>query len=735
MHPLLERQLEKTLAELKQRPPQLEALLAMVSRAYVQSDLKRDLLERTLELTSEELLTANDELRAQQIALEREVDSRTAELIDTNTELRVEVAERAAIEQALRESDQRYRALAEYSPIGIFHSDPEGRTLYVNKAWSDITGLTLEEAQGDGWRDAIHPADRDFKVAEWNDAVEKQRPLRGREYRMLKSDGSIVWVEGYAVPLLNDTGEILGYVGSIYDITARKQTDETVRESEEKYRTLFEHSHDVIYISTVDGRFIDINPAGVKLFGFQSRAELLAADLGRDLYFDPDERKQLVERLMEQGSVQAVELHLKDRNERPITVLASINAVRDAKGEITAFRGILHDITETKQLERELRQSQKMEAVGRLAGGVAHDFNNLLTAVMGYADLISMSLPEGSPLARHAEEIKAVSKRGAALTSQLLSFSRRKAVAPKVVSVNESVADMEELLSRLIANAVDLVTELDAKEDFIRADPTQLEQIIINLVINARDAMPSGGILRISTQSLDAAAPLDTRHLLAGTGPWIRLAVSDTGSGIPEEIQDKIFEPFFTTKEDSKGTGLGLSTVYGAVQQNGGSIYLSSRIGLGTTFEIFFPTVGEKPEAVGEETTPMADLHGSETVLIAEDEPAVRSLLTNVLRQQGYRVLTAENGEQALELARSYPGTIDLLISDVVMPKLNGIDLARTLRKEIQDIRIGLITGYSESETALETVCDFYLVKPFAPKMLALRARQALDEPRLHSPG
>lgn len=654
---------------------------------------------------------------------------------ELGTELRVEVAERVAIEQALCESDHLYRAIAERSPIAIFHSDPEGRTLYVNRAWSDITGLTLEQAQGDGWQDAIHPADREFKVSEWKAAVEKQRPLRGREYRVLQPDGRVVWVEGYAVPVLNDTGEILGYAGSIYDITGRKETEDVVRESEEKYRDLFEQSHDVIYISTVDGRFLDINPAGVKLFGFESRAELLAADLGRDLYFDPDERKQLVEQLMEQGSVQAVELRLKNRDGRPITVLASINTVTDARGEITAFRGILHDITETKQLERELRQSQKMEAIGRLAGGVAHDFNNLLTAIMGYADLISMSLPEGSPLSRHAEEIKAVSKRGAALTSQLLSFSRRKAVAPKVVSVNASVADMEDLLSRLIAKDVDLVTELDAKEDFIRADPSQLEQIIINLVINARDAMPTGGILRISTQSLDATAPPDTRHRLTGTGPWIRLAVSDTGTGIPEEIQDKVFEPFFTTKDDSKGTGLGLSTVYGAVQQNGGSIYLSSRIGLGTTFEIFFPTVDERPEAAGEETTPMADLHGSETVLIAEDEPAVRSLLANLLRQQGYRVLTAENGEQALELARSYPGTIDLLISDVVMPKLNGIDLARTLRKEIQDIRIGLITGYSESETALETVCDFYLVKPFAPKMLALRARQALDEPRLHSPG
>lgn len=727
LHSLLERQIRKTLESLDDASPELKELLSLITATYEQDDLDRELLERSLELTSEELLSANDELRAQRAALRREVDSRTAQLVDTSTELRVEAAERAVIEQALRESDQRYRAFAEYSPTGIFHSDATGKTLYVNKAWSEITGLSLDEALGDGWQSAIHPADRNVKVSEWNEAMEMQLPMRGREYRILRPDSTIVWVEGYAVPLLNDQTEILGYVGSIYDISAQKEAEEIVRESEQRYRTLFEQSHDVIYITTVDGHFIDINPAGVELFGFDSREELLGADLGRDLYHDPAQREDLVATLLERGSVRAVELHLKTRDGRPLVVLASINSVHDDNGEVTAFRGILHDVTATKQLERELRQSQKMEAIGRLAGGVAHDFNNLLTAVIGYADLISMNLPQGSSITRHSDEIKAVSKRGAALTHQLLSFSRRQAVAAKVVSVNESVTEMKTLLSRLIEKDVELVTELEAVDGFIKADPTQLEQIIINLVINARDAMPEGGILRISTSSVEGQAPADKRHSLKGPGPWIRLAVSDTGSGIPEEIQDQIFEPFFSTKADSKGTGLGLSTVYSAVQQNNGSIYLSSRIGLGTTFEIFFPTVDQQPEKLGAKTTSVEDLHGSETVLIAEDEPAVRALLTNLLTQQGYRVLAAENGEEALELARSYSGRIDLLLSDIVMPKLNGIDLARKLRAEIPEIRVGLITGYAQSEAVLDTVCDFFLIKPFAPKVLAQRARQILD--------
>ncbi len=728
MHSLLDRQIKKTLASLKELSPEIEALLELIDDTYMQTDLDRTLLERALELTSEELLAANDELRAQRAELEREVNDRTAELVDTSTELRVEVAERAVIEQALRESDQRYRALAEYSVTGIFHSDPEGRTLYVNQAWSDITGLSMEDALGDGWQTAIHPADRNFKVSEWNKAMEVQRPMRGREYRILRPDSSILWVEGYAVPLLNDSGEILGYVGSIYDISAQKEALEIVQESEEKYRTLFEQSHDVVYISTLDGHFIDINPAGVELFGFDSKEELLAADLGRDLYEDPEERKRLVAVLLEKGSVQAVELNLKTRDGRPLIVLASINTIVDDHGEATAFRGILHDVTATKQLERELRQSQKMEAVGRLAGGVAHDFNNLLTAVIGYADLIAMTLPEGSSLGRHAEEIKAVSKRGAALTHQLLSFGRRQALQPKIVSVNKSVEEMNTLLRRLIPTNVELEVELRASDDFIKADPTQLEQIIINLVINARDAMPDGGVLRISTRSVDGKSTADKRLPLSGSGPWVQLVVRDTGSGIPEEIQDHIFEPFFSTKADSKGTGLGLSTVYGAVQQNQGSIHLSSRIGRGTTFEIYFPTVDERPEAAGDETAPIADLHGSETILVAEDEPAVRSLLTNLLLQQGYEVLVAENGQEALELARSHAGGVDLLVSDIVMPKLNGIELARTLRKEVPGIRVGLLTGYAQSETVLDTVCDFYLLKPFAPQILAQRVRQVLDE-------
>jgi PAS domain S-box-containing protein len=278
VHTLLQRQLRKTLSELDPLPAELEELLKVISETYQQADLDRDLLERALELTSEELLGANDELRAQRAALEREIHSRTAELADTSTELRVEVAERAVIEQALRESDQRYRALAEYSPTGIFHSDPDGKTLYVNRAWSNITGLSLEQARGDGWRKAIHPADRDFKVSEWLEAMKMQRPMRGSEYRVLRPDGEVIWVEGYAVPLLNDTGEILGYVGSIYDVTQRKENEAIIRESEEKYRTLFEQSHDVIYISTVDGRFIDINRAGVELFGFESREELLKVE-------------------------------------------------------------------------------------------------------------------------------------------------------------------------------------------------------------------------------------------------------------------------------------------------------------------------------------------------------------------------------------------------------------------------------------------------------------------------
>ncbi len=692
-HELLERQIRETLGSPAGLAPEVQRLLDQVSEAYDKLDAERARAERVL----------RDELE------------RLSELLKTSSETR----------GALYESRQRYQALTDNSPIGIFHSDTEGKTVYVNRAWCELTGLTEEEALADSWRTVLHPEDRARKLSEWSVLIDHHQPIGGDQYRLLRRDGRTVWVEGYAVPLRGDDGRVVGYIGSIYDISGHKEAERIRRTSEERYRALFEQSHDVIYTSTIEGRFLDVNQAGVELFGYGSKEELLEADLGTTIYRDPADRELLVQELLDSGMVRAHELRLKTRDSRPLTVLASIQAVTDDTGNPVEFRGILHDVTETKHLERQLGHSQKMEAIGRLAGGVAHDFNNLLTAILGYSDLIRQDHADESVTALHAGEIRSVAKRGAALTQQLLAFSKRQRTEPRVLEVNRTVEDLRELLARLIGEDVDLRTELDSEAGTIEADPSQIEQILVNLAVNARDAMPGGGILTLTSQRIERLD--DPKYGDLAGGPWVRLAVRDTGSGIPDEALDKIFEPFYTTKPDGRGTGLGLATVYGAVQQNGGRILVDSSRGQGTTFEILLPAsnasaTDEEPEV--QEEAPTA---GHETVLLAEDEPAVRSLLKNALVRNGYRVLTAANGAEALEIARAENGSLRLLVSDVVMPKLNGIDLARAVRAENGAIRIVLLTGYAEDQTALEEVSDSLLIKPFAPQELARKARELLD--------
>jgi PAS domain S-box-containing protein len=729
LHDLLSRQLRKLADDDKELPKGLDPLLETISEAYRQADLDRDLLERALELTSEELLEANERLRAHARELETKVAERTAALEKTNRDLEKQAASRRAAQQAQQEVEQRYRALAEHSPTGIFHSDANGKTLYVNDAWCRITGLSKEEAMGHGWKKAIHPWDRESKIAEWSELVDQGQGLRGGEYRILRPNGDVVWAEGYAVELRDENENVGGFVGSVHDITEYKLAEEIIRESEERYRTLFEQSLDCIYISSPTGRFIDINQAGVDLLGLESKHEALQANIPM-LYFNPDDRQTLLLELEEKGVVSSRELQLKRADGSLITVIASITTVRDEKGRLQTMRGILRDVTATRQMERQLRQGQKMEAIGRLAGGVAHDFNNLLTAIIGYADLLSLSLPAETPMSQNAEEIKSIARRGASLTKQLLAFSRRQLVAPKTVVLNDIVDDMRSLLERLIGEDVVLVTNLDPELGMVLADPTQIEQIVVNLALNGRDAMSDGGTLSITTDICDCRTSNNPRYAGLPQARYIRLTVVDEGTGIDPEIQDRIFEPFFSTKNDAQGTGLGLATVYGAVRQAGGQIFLTSQPGQGSTFEVLLPEAPKEVETPEAPNRRASTKGGSETILIAEDEPTVRQFLASLLSSQGYSVLTACDGQEALDMARDHEGRIDLLLSDVVMPKMNGIELAKQLRDEIDHLKILLVTGYSENQVALRDVGDAYLQKPFAPQVLTKCLRELLDDAR-----
>ncbi|MBI4165217.1 MAG: response regulator [Acidobacteria bacterium] len=388
------------------------------------------------------------------------------------------------------------------------------------------------------------------------------------------------------------------------------------------------------------------------------------------------------------------------------------------------------EIAERESLEKQLVQAQKMEAIGRLAGGVAHDFNNLLTIITGYSDLLLNEMPSGSLFRGHIEEVKKAADRAAALTRQLLAFGRRQVLAPLVVNLNDIVANVDKMLRRLIGEDIDLVTKLDPALSHTKVDPGQVEQVIMNLAVNSRDAMPEGGKITIVTANAELDANYARRHAMAAPGRFVMLAVSDTGCGMDAETQSHIFEPFFTTKETGKGTGLGLATVYGIVKQIGGDIWVYSELGRGTTFKIYFPQVEEAERAVQPPKVVSASQRGSETIIVVEDEEPVRSLVRRVLESKGYAVLTASTAEEATRICEQQEGKISLLLTDVVMPGMSGRKLAQHLGFSRPEMKILYMSGYTDNAIVHHGVLDpgtAFLQKPFTPDAILRKVREVLD--------
>jgi PAS domain S-box-containing protein len=514
------------------------------------------------------------------------------------------------------------------------------------------------------------------------------------------------------------------------EVAERERTEKALKDSEKKYRTIFEESKDVIFICSPDGRFIDINRAGADLFGYPSADALRAIDPRTDLYDDLEEYEILHRILARQGFVKDHEVRMKRSDGDKLTVLVTAAAVKDENSPATTYRGVFHDVTEKRRLEQQLVQSQKMEAIGQLAGGIAHDFNNILTAIMGYTNLLLLDMPEKSPLMSHAEHILSSSERAANLTRGLLAFSRKQVISPKAVNLNTIVTTIEGLLIRLIGEDIELKTTLDPEDVMVLADSGQIEQVLINLCTNARDAMLQGGFLAIATSTVIVGDQSFQNQGMDKPGAYALLTVSDTGTGIDKKIREKIFEPFFTTKETGKGTGLGLSIVYGIIKQHNGFITMDSDPGKGTTVKLYLPLVSSLDAPVEHKPAPRPR-GGTETILVAEDDTEVRKLIRLILSGNGYTVLEAVDGQDALAVLSEQQSRVDLLLLDVIMPKKNGKEVYDSVRSADPGMKAIFMSGYTADIIDKKGIIDQnlnFIPKPIEPLDLLRIIRDVLDQ-------
>lgn len=597
--------------------------------------------------------------------------------------------------------------------------------LAVNDAAVRLYGYSSAEFARMTIRD-IRPKDEVPRLLE-NIFTETDATLTSRGWKHQKKDGSIIDVE-ISSHTLKFAGRPARLV-LVTDVTEQVRAREAMQRSEARYRSLVEGAPYGIFRATTEGMLLAVNPALVAMLGFQSRSDLLGTNFPQQVRLTTEAWQQLIEQARPTGKMQGIEVCWKRRDETPIEVRLSIRAVYDEVEKVNCSEFVAEDITQQKRLERQFLQSQKMEAVGRLAGGVAHDFNNLLGVILGYGDLLQATIPaEGEPK-RYLEQINQAAKRAAALTHQLLAFSRQQILEPRILNLNGIIQELEPMLQRLIGEDVRVITSLDSDLASIKVDPGQVAQVIMNLAVNSRDAMPNGGTLTLETQNIHLDERYSGRHANVPPGDYVMLAVSDTGCGMSAETQARLFEPFFTTKEKGKGTGLGLATVYGIVQQSGAHIWVYSELNQGTTFKIYLPAL-DVPADVIQRRAPVGSRGGTETILIAEDETALRALARTVLEGKGYRVVEAANGEEALQLMEESKQHVDLVLTDLVMPELSGPELVCRVKELYPSVKALFISGYTDDAVLNGRVLDpqqAFLQKPFVPGELVRKVREVLD--------
>ncbi len=647
----------------------------------------------------------------------------------------IDITERKRAEEELHRTNELFRSAFEEAPGGMCLVNPEGRFLRVNNAFCLMLERRESELLDMTFMDVTHPEDRSAS-REWVGQILAGEDVpKTLEKRYLRKSGHVMWGMVGSYLLRSDDGAPLLFITHIQDITERKRTEEALLESETRYRSIFDSSTDGIVIIDPDtATMIDFNQQACTQLGY-TREEfgcLKISDI--DLLDGTEEVKARIQKVIKTGYDEFETLHrTKHGEQRNVHVTVQYISI----GGKSVQHCICRDITERKHAEAEkerlqvqLQQAMKMEAVGRLAGGVAHDFNNLLTVIMGYSELLLKKIGKESPMHGQVEEIKRAGERAASLTQQLLAFSRKQIIEPKVVHLDDLVAEMHKMLTRLIGEEIALQATTGKSLGSVKIDPGQFQQILMNLVVNARDAMPGGGKIVIETANVDLGEEYCAAHPYVTPGRFVMLSVSDTGQGMSEEVKAFIFEPFFTTKERGSGTGLGLATTYGAVHQAGGSIEVYSEVGIGTTFKVFLPRVEEEAILVNDDRP--TDLSvGTETVMIVEDEGILRNLCVQILEQMGYRVLQARNGIEAIAEVQRYGDRIDLLLTDVVMPGMNGSELATRLVLHNPEMKVLFTSGYTEDVISHHGVLAegvSFIGKPYTPLALARKVREVLDK-------
>jgi PAS domain S-box-containing protein len=639
--------------------------------------------------------------------------------------------EKTQAESALAASEQRFRSLVQNSSDLVTILSPDGTILYASDSAERIVGYSPKDLVGNSLLSYLDGGDVPIVRELLHTANGKAGGTGPVEFSLRRADGSPVWLEAVGTNLLNDT-TIRGIVLNARDVSERKRADRALRESEERYRDLFDNASDLVCMTIPEGSLLYVNQAWMAGTGYGEE------EIGRMQLLDlvhPDSRAyytEVLERVLGGERLDHVELVFVPKAGTPITVEGNLSCTfKD--GQPSVVRGIYRDITERKKVEEHLRRAERMQAAGKLAGGVAHEVNNMMTGVIGFSEFLLRSLEEGDARRADVEEIIKAGTRAADVTRQLLAFTRQQFLQPQVLDVNAVVSDMQKMLRRSLGEDHMLELQLSPRAGQVRADRGQLEQVLINLVINARDAMSGHGHVTVETAPAVWDEVYAQRHggVDIPLGNYVMMAVSDTGCGMEPDIQARIFEPFFTTKAIGQGTGLGLSTVYGIIKQSGGYVWVYSEPGQGSVFKIYLPAAesGQPSQLTPDRLE--APEGGSETILVIEDEEMVRSLACRGLRDHGYTVIEARNGGEALLYIRQHPGMVDLVISDVVMPEMGGREFGQSLTKYEPELPILFMSGYTGDDVVhrglLEPGAPFQQ-KPFTPVGLATKIRAMLDQ-------